>query len=115
MLSLRAGSRRLSQRLGAAGVYGQVARRSLAVTACRAQEAPVAPTELAPKSTTEVAAPADGELQQAPNRAGVWTRNQQPRSKAMTGPRFEQTDFSVQVGAPRCGCSLAFLHIRALT
>lgn len=34
---------------------------------------------------------------QAPNRLDVWTRNQKPRSKAMTGPRFEQTDFDVQV------------------
>ena len=36
-------------------------------------------------------------IEQAPNRAEVWSRSQKPRSKAMTGPRFEQTDFSVQV------------------
>jgi NADH dehydrogenase (ubiquinone) Fe-S protein 6 len=36
-------------------------------------------------------------VNQAPNRVGVWSRSQKPRSKAMTGPRFEQTDFSVQV------------------
>lgn len=34
---------------------------------------------------------------QAPNRTGIWARGQQPRSKAMIGPRFEQTDFSLQV------------------
>jgi hypothetical protein len=34
---------------------------------------------------------------QAPNRADVWARSQQPRSKAMAGPRFEQTDFHLQV------------------
>ncbi|MCJ1349291.1 hypothetical protein MMC31_007527 [Peltigera leucophlebia] len=36
----------------------------------------------------------EGEIQrqlQAPNRAGVWSRSQQPREKAMVGPRFEQT------------------------
>ncbi|MCJ1258648.1 hypothetical protein MMC24_006481 [Lignoscripta atroalba] len=43
----------------------------------------------------------DGERQrqmQAPNRAGVWSRSQQPREKAMVGPRFEQTimDFQPQ-------------------
>ncbi|WPH03918.1 NADH-ubiquinone oxidoreductase [Acrodontium crateriforme] len=38
--------------------------------------------------------PEDGEalrVQQSPNRATTWSRNQQPRDKAMVGPRFEQT------------------------
>jgi NADH dehydrogenase (ubiquinone) Fe-S protein 6 len=34
---------------------------------------------------------------QAPNRLGVWSRSQSPRSKAMTGPRFEQTIMDLQV------------------
>jgi NADH dehydrogenase (ubiquinone) Fe-S protein 6 len=34
---------------------------------------------------------------QAPNRAGIWSRNQNPRAKAMTGPRFEQTIIEYQV------------------
>lgn len=34
---------------------------------------------------------------QAPNRSLVWSRSQKPRAEAMTGPRFEQTDFSLQV------------------
>jgi hypothetical protein len=34
---------------------------------------------------------------QAPNRSGVWSRNQQPRELAMTGPRFEQTIMETQV------------------
>jgi len=36
----------------------------------------------------------EGERQrqlQAPNRSTIWSRSQQPRDKAMTGPRFEQT------------------------
>ncbi len=42
----------------------------------------------------------DGEKKrelQAPNRAGIWSRNQQPREVAMSGPRFEQTIMDAQV------------------
>lgn len=34
---------------------------------------------------------------QAPNRKGIWSRSQQPREKAMVGPRFEQTIMADQV------------------
>jgi NADH dehydrogenase (ubiquinone) Fe-S protein 6 len=34
---------------------------------------------------------------QAPNRTGIWSRSQNPRAKAMTGPRFEQTIMELQV------------------
>ena len=46
--------------------------------------------------------PEEGEakrVMQAPNREGVWSRSQQPRSKAMVGPRFEQTIMEDQVWA----------------
>lgn len=36
-------------------------------------------------------------VMQAPNRATVWSRSQQERSKAMVGPRFEQTIMEEQV------------------
>lgn len=36
---------------------------------------------------------------QAPNRAGTWSRSQQPREVAMSGPRFEQTIMEMQVGS----------------
>lgn len=36
-------------------------------------------------------------VMQAPNRATVWSRSQNPRAKAMTGPRFEQTIMELQV------------------
>ena len=36
-------------------------------------------------------------VMQAPNRAVVWSRSQNPRAKAMTGPRFEQTIMELQV------------------
>jgi NADH dehydrogenase (ubiquinone) Fe-S protein 6 len=53
-------------------------------------------------SKTETApAPVDEsvpkEVTQAPNRVGIWSKNQKPRSQAMTGPRFEQTDYNLQV------------------
>jgi NADH dehydrogenase (ubiquinone) Fe-S protein 6 len=38
-------------------------------------------------------------VMQAPNRASVWSRSQNPRAKAMTGPRFEQTIMEAQVRA----------------
>lgn len=34
---------------------------------------------------------------QAPNRKGIWSRSQQSRELAMTGPRFEQTILEDQV------------------
>ena len=34
---------------------------------------------------------------QAPNRATTWAASQQPREKAMVGPRFEQTIMETQV------------------
>lgn len=44
------------------------------------------------------------EINQAPNRLGIWSRSQRPRSTAMTGPRFEQTDFDVQVRQDSVNC-----------
>ena len=34
---------------------------------------------------------------QSPNRRGIWSRSQQPRERAMVGPRFEQTIMADQV------------------
>jgi NADH dehydrogenase (ubiquinone) Fe-S protein 6 len=49
--------------------------------------------------------PEEGEKQrqmQAPNRTTTWSPSQQPREKAMSGPRFEQTimDFQVSLRHP---------------
>ena len=44
--------------------------------------------------------PEEGEAQrvmQAPNREKAWSRSQQPRERAMSGPRFEQTMMAFQV------------------
>lgn len=72
----------------------RVSRRAFTVSA-RQYEAAAPKTETSP-------APIDKskvvEVTQAPNRAAIWSKSQKPRAKAMTGPRFEQTDFSLQVG-----------------
>jgi NADH dehydrogenase (ubiquinone) Fe-S protein 6 len=49
-------------------------------------------------------------MMQAPNRATVWSQNQNPRKDAMSGPRFEQTVMEYQV----CylGCGYHFCYIR---
>ena len=39
--------------------------------------------------------------QQAPNREGIWSRSQQPREVAMSGPRFEQSIIEDQVRLSR--------------
>ncbi|QIX02119.1 hypothetical protein AMS68_007636 [Peltaster fructicola] len=46
-------------------------------------------------------------LQQAPNRATIWSRSQQPRAKAMVGPRFEQTIMEDQ---PRPLAAIELIH-----
>ncbi|TLD20252.1 hypothetical protein PspLS_08320 [Pyricularia sp. CBS 133598] len=51
-------------------------------------------TETAPKTTDPSLQPL--EVLQAPNRTDIWARSQRSRSEAMTGPRFEQTDFAQQ-------------------
>lgn len=38
----------------------------------------------------------DPAIQQSSNREVVWSNSQQPRQDAWKGPRFEQTDFSLQ-------------------
>ncbi|KAF2191773.1 NADH-ubiquinone oxidoreductase [Zopfia rhizophila CBS 207.26] len=44
---------------------------------------------------------------QSPNRKGIWSRSQQPREIAMTGPRFEQTIFEDQ---PRPYAAIELIH-----
>ncbi|KAL6867997.1 hypothetical protein J3F83DRAFT_761363 [Trichoderma novae-zelandiae] len=56
-----------------------------------------APAPVAGTSETAAVLETDSKaISQAPNRATVWSRSQKPRALAMTGPRFEQTDFSLQ-------------------
>ncbi|KAF2437189.1 NADH-ubiquinone oxidoreductase [Tothia fuscella] len=44
---------------------------------------------------------------QAPNRKGIWSRSQQPREKAMVGPRFEQ---SIMEDQPRPLAAIELIH-----
>ncbi|ODM21255.1 Lactobacillus shifted protein [Aspergillus cristatus] len=44
---------------------------------------------------------------QAPNRANTWAASQQPRQKAMTGPRFEQTIMELQ---PQPMAAIELIH-----
>jgi NADH dehydrogenase (ubiquinone) Fe-S protein 6 len=48
---------------------------------------------------------------QAPNRETTWSRSQQPRAKAMVGPRFEQTIMEDQVRSH--GIVIAYRRSRA--
>lgn len=51
-------------------------------------------------------------VMQAPNREGKWSRSQNPREKAMSGPRFEQTIMEAQVcQTPRFKCCALVLGI----
>ncbi|KAJ4308506.1 hypothetical protein N0V94_009328 [Neodidymelliopsis sp. IMI 364377] len=45
--------------------------------------------------------------QQAPNRQGIWSRSQQPREIAMSGPRFEQSIIEDQ---PRPYAAIDLIH-----
>ena len=59
---------------------------------------PVSPMGLRDAPLQET--PEEGEKQrqmQAPNRAEVWSRSQESRERAMSGPRFEQTMMQFQV------------------
>ncbi|KAK0389427.1 hypothetical protein NLU13_3002 [Sarocladium strictum] len=81
--------------------------RAAFTTSARQLEAAV-PT---PNKSQTSPAPIDenkpAEINQAPNRVGTWSRNQQPRSKAMNGPRFEQTDFDLQ---PQPDSAMMLVH-----
>ena len=62
---------------------------------------PISPQGMRDSSLPLQEMPEDSERQrvmQAPNRKEPWSRSQQPREKAMSGPRFEQTIMEYQVG-----------------
>lgn len=75
-----------------------LSQRSFVTTArqLEASGAVTAKNTTAAPPATEAPAPTEVS-KQAPNRTGIWAPSQRPRSQAMTGPRFEQTDFDLQV------------------
>uniref|UniRef100_A0A0B7JRJ9 Secondary thiamine-phosphate synthase enzyme n=2 Tax=Bionectria ochroleuca TaxID=29856 RepID=A0A0B7JRJ9_BIOOC len=82
----------------------RVSRRAFTTTARQFEAVPAAAKTTSPAVADE-SKPV--EITQAPNRLGVWSRSQKPRSQAMTGPRFEQTDFSVQ---PQPKAAIELIH-----
>ncbi|KAK4044638.1 hypothetical protein C8A01DRAFT_12018 [Parachaetomium inaequale] len=87
---------------------------TFSTTARQFQEAPSPPPPSTTSTTaqtqttpqvTEGAAPTA--VAQSPNRADVWSHTQRPRAVAMTGPRFEQTDFELQ---PRPYAAIELIH-----
>ncbi|CAI0648347.1 Lactobacillus shifted protein [Colletotrichum fructicola] len=90
-----------------------VASRPFTVSAAaRTTERPavVEKNEAATPQTAETTVPQ--EVGQAPNRSLIWSRSQQPRAKAMTGPRFEQTDFNLQ---PQPYSAMELIHEQPVT
>lgn len=96
-------------RLRVAAAARQLSKRTAAPFTTTARQFEAAPPTPPPASTTSTTAhtqtapqttegPAPAAVVQAPNRAEVWSTNQRARAAAMTGPRFEQTDFELQVG-----------------
>ncbi|KAL2164264.1 hypothetical protein VTH06DRAFT_3480 [Thermothelomyces fergusii] len=81
-----------------AAFFGTTARQ------LKGEDVAAAPTQTT-VPTTE--GPAPTAVAQAPNRAGIWSRSQRPRAEAMTGPRFEQTDFELQ---PRPYAAIELIH-----
>ncbi|SMR56602.1 unnamed protein product [Zymoseptoria tritici ST99CH_1A5] len=90
-------------------------------TAPRASPPTVSSTNALPSSAVGnkdaalVEDPAEGEakrVMQAPNRATTWSRSQQPREKAMVGPRFEQTIMEDQ---PRPLAAIELIHQQPVT
>ncbi|KAK1751781.1 lactobacillus shifted protein-like protein [Echria macrotheca] len=105
-----------ASRLGRAAAAAASSRALLGTTrhftaSARQLEAAAASSTVAKtESSTTPSKTAETEVvvkKQAPNRAEVWSRSQRPRAEAMTGPRFEQTDFDLQ---PQPYAAIELIH-----
>ncbi|KAI1128508.1 hypothetical protein F5Y10DRAFT_173304 [Nemania abortiva] len=89
------------------------ARRTFAVSARLGEKNPInIKGETTPETKSEedslgLTENAERGLKQAPNRAEIWSRSQKPRAAAMSGPRFEQTDFDLQ---PASRAAIELIH-----
>ncbi|KAK3368108.1 hypothetical protein B0H63DRAFT_487700 [Podospora didyma] len=100
-LRLRAAARGLARQC-------TLTQRTFAATARQLDSTTTPPLPASTESvTTPAEAPTTTAVQQAPNRTEIWSRSQQPRSKAMMGPRFEQTDFELQ---PQPYAAIELIH-----
>ncbi|KAK4252114.1 hypothetical protein C7999DRAFT_27356 [Corynascus novoguineensis] len=102
----------------AAVAASSLPRRAALSTTARQFKGEVASPSPPPAATTSTTAstqttvpttkgPAPTPVPQAPNRAEIWSRSQRPRAEAMTGPRFEQTDFELQ---PQPYAAIELIH-----
>ncbi|PSS03754.1 hypothetical protein BD289DRAFT_478248 [Coniella lustricola] len=91
----------------AARGLARLAQRSFSTTARHLESKAVtsAPSTASPVAKKETQVPV--ELPQAPNRKEIWSRSQKPRDVAMSGPRFEQTDFDLQ---PQSFAAIELIH-----
>ncbi|KAH7162663.1 hypothetical protein B0J13DRAFT_536653 [Dactylonectria estremocensis] len=95
------------------GAFARSARLSQRAFTTSARQLEAAVTKPATETTPAVADESKPvETNQAPNRVGVWSRSQKPRAVAMTGPRFEQTDFSLQ---PQPQSAIELIHKQPVT
>ncbi|KAI1743960.1 hypothetical protein F4680DRAFT_325849 [Xylaria scruposa] len=90
-----------------------LARRAFTVSARLGEKNPISTKgETTPETKSEedslgLTENAERGLKQAPNRTEIWSRSQKPRAAAMTGPRFEQTDFDLQ---PASKAAIELIH-----
>ncbi|KAK4114227.1 hypothetical protein N656DRAFT_788458 [Canariomyces notabilis] len=100
-------------RVLAQGLPRHLSKRPFSVTV-RQLEYPSTPSTVTTATTANTQTtpqvtegPVPTTVSQAPNRAEVWSRSQKPRSTAMTGPRFEQTDLDAQ---PQPYAAIELIH-----
>ncbi|KAK3987923.1 hypothetical protein QBC44DRAFT_113039 [Cladorrhinum sp. PSN332] len=85
----------------------QISKRPFTASAVQLASSVKEPTQGSPQVPTVTAEPTKDLAAQAPNRVGVWSRSQQHRDVAMTGPRFEQTELENQ---PRPYAAIELIH-----
>ncbi|KAK7923083.1 hypothetical protein PG985_007154 [Apiospora marii] len=78
-----------------------------AKTAILEKKAETTPEAKSEEDSTGLAENEARGLMQAPNRKEIWSRSQRARAKAMSGPRFEQTDFDLQ---PQSKAAIELIH-----
>ncbi|KAI2639724.1 zinc-finger domain-containing protein [Hypomontagnella submonticulosa] len=100
-------SLQLSQRACAAQRTFVASARLLDTTNTIAVKAETTPETKSEEDSLGVVENEERGLMQAPNRKEIWSRSQRPRAAAMTGPRFEQTDFDLQ---PQPKAAIELIH-----
>ncbi|KAI5864462.1 zinc-finger domain-containing protein [Durotheca rogersii] len=100
-------SLQLSQRVGAAQRSFAASVRLHDTTKPIAAKAETTPETKSEEDSLGLVENEERGLKQAPNRKEIWSRSQKPRAAAMSGPRFEQTDFDLQ---PQSRAAIELIH-----